>query len=194
MTIWVLSQYFSKELVNVSLPLLVIHVDIIFSHLTLTLYTISAWFYVELSTLERVILRGALNPRTRNFMWTAQSRTQGKMRHVALKHREETTYPRGGIVFIKCYVTVMAATTKKLNFHFSCREEKSFPVKLCKELKLWTVTILQREKMLVLSRLYFCFCHLYFLSFFIDRFLVLETKLTNTTIKRLKMLTKNWKI
>ena len=54
----------------------------------------NAWFYVELSTLERVILSEALN-----------SRMQGKMRRVALKHREETLYPSGEIVFIMCYVS-----------------------------------------------------------------------------------------
>ena len=63
-----------------------------------------------------MFLHGALNPRTRDFREALNSRTQGKMRRIALKHQEETLYPRGEIVFIKCYVTVVtviAATMKE---------------------------------------------------------------------------------
>ena len=46
--------------------------------LSTTLYTISARFYAELLTLERAFLRGALNPRTRDFTRSAQLSNAGK--------------------------------------------------------------------------------------------------------------------
>ena len=57
------------------------------------------------STLERVILHGALNPRTHDFTWSTQLSNAGKDATRSAK-ASRGWYPRGEIVFIKCYVSV----------------------------------------------------------------------------------------